>query len=151
MATPTLPLGDIPTEWKIRAATGSDLPFIYSSWLKSMRNGSSLGKYCPGSVFFFEYPRIIDQILSHPDTQVRLACWISEPTIFFGYLVSQGTTLHYGFVKEEFRQFGIMKSLIREAGTPKFYTHQTFMVQSIMKKHPEIVYNPFKLFKQGEI
>lgn len=134
--------------WIIRPAVGDDLSFIYSTWSRSYRYDSPVGRACKNSTFFKEYNRIIDYILSQPDTKVLVAAKPDEPNVFFGYIVGQPGILHYVFVKEAFLIHGIAKALFEELGSPAVYTHKTMNARVILNKHPEMTFNPFLLYKQ---
>lgn len=136
------------SNWTIRPAEGQDIPFIYSSWLNSYRYDSSLGRGCRNQVFFPEYNRVIDRILSRENVKTIVACKTDEPGVIFGYLVFQPGILHYCFVKEVFRKEGVASSLALSASPAIQFTHRTTALEPILKKHPELIFNPFILFKQ---
>ncbi len=138
-------------DWIIREAVGDDLPFIYSSWAKSYCYNSPIGKSCANSTCFWGMNRIIDHILKQPDTRVIVAVNPLIPNVLYGYVVFQPGILHYAFTKEAFERWGIASSLIHHAGMPSIYTFKTFMVKSIMIKHPEMEFNPFLLFKGAHL
>lgn len=138
------------SQWKIRDAKGEDLAFIYSTWGRSYRYDSPMGRSCKNSIFFPNYNRIIDNILAQPDTKIAVACDPLDENVFYGYMVSQPNVLHYAFTKEQFWNYGIAKSLFDHLGRPKYYSHKTFSCRPILDKFPELVFNPFLLFKQQE-
>ena len=143
----------IDSNWIIRKAKGSDLPFIYSTWVDSFRYDSSLGKSCRNSIFFPNYNQVVDHILTQPDTEVLVSVKPDSDETIFGYLVHQGSVFHYAFTKEAFRKRGIAKSLFLHAGgvPESTFTHRTFEFDPIFKKHVTLLYNPFILFnKSGE-
>ena len=137
--------------WIIRDAVGTDLPFIYSTWSKSYRYDSALGKSCRNSIFFPYFNRVMDWILSQDDTQVIVAADPANPNVVYGYLITQPNIVHYAFTKEAFQRWGICLSLMQKAGMPQTYTLKTFMCKPIVGKHPEMDFNPFLLFKLGDI
>ena len=140
------------TEWDIRLSQGGDLPFIYTTWMKSYRYDSLIGQSCRNSIFFPFYNKVIDYILLQPDTQVLVACSKEEPEVIFAYMVTQGEILHYVFTKEAFRRQGIAKSLYEAANAPKIYSQKTFQSRPIIEKNEDaLTFNPFLLFKhQGD-
>jgi hypothetical protein len=141
-------------EWDIRNVREDDLPHIYSTWIKSMRYGSMLGKSCRGGLFSSEYTQVIDYILNEDDSDITVACHKEDPHVVFGYLVYQPDALHFAYVKQEFRKFGILKSLIEESGFKlnklPCFTHRTLCLKQITAKYPDLIYNPFKLYKRRE-
>lgn len=136
--------------WNIRNAIESDISFVYSTWLRSYKGDSALGLSCKPTVYFLNYNRVIDWILSQEDTQILVACKPDEPEVIFGYLIYQPGVMHYAFTKEPFSRQGIARSLYRHADEPKTYTHKTFYIRPITEKHTELTFNPFLIFHQGE-
>lgn len=136
------------SEWSIRISDENDLPFIYSTWMKSYRYDSLIGKGCRSSIFYKEYTRVIDHILIQDNTIVYVACHNDSSRVIFGYLVSQPDILHYAFTKEDFFRNGIAKSLYEKAGSPKFYTQKTFSVLPLLRKHSNLIFNPFILYQR---
>lgn len=137
-------------EFKIRSAQGSDLPFIFDTFLKSYKMSSPIGKSIRNGIFFDNYRLIVDDILDSADTYV--ACHSDEPTVIFGYLIAEGNILHYCFVKEAFRHLGVAKALYNEAmkkADPTlgflYTTHKTFHLDKIDSFR--VPYNPFRLYQ----
>lgn len=137
-------------QWSIRNANQDDISFIYSTWLQSFHY-DSWAKQVQKSVFFDNYKRVIDKILLNADVDV--ACVNDQPNVILGYIVTEPGILHYCFVKEAFRSFGIAKDLF--AGrfeNQALVTHKTRTATPIFRKHDKLVFNPFLLYhKQGEI
>lgn len=136
-------------KWQIRRAQGSDLNFIYATWLNSFRDDSSVGKSVRKSIFYFEYEKVLDELLARPHAIALVAVKPDEPNVIFGYLVFEDRTLHYVFVKEDFRNFGIAKNLFQvalggEGGVT--FTHKTNHVRALIDRTPELTYNPFFLY-----
>lgn len=136
------------SHWSIRSAVEEDLPFIYSTWSMSYRYDSAIGKSCKNSIFFREYNQVIDWILFQSDTRVVIACDPKEQNVIYGYMVHQPNIVHYAFTKETFCKFGIAKSLLNHLGGAQYYTHKTFNSRPITNSHPEMIFNPFLLYKQ---
>lgn len=138
-------------EWSIRGALPSDIPFIYHSWIQSMHHDSRLGKSCLTEVFLQGQTQVIDAILSEPDTDIHVACDLTEHDVIFGYMVFQKPrTLHYVFVKKDFRRFGIADYFATWMMPQEDveYTHRTESTKSfIIKNYPQMTYNPFLLYK----
>lgn len=137
--------------WDIREARETDLPFIFSTWSSSYRYTSDMGT-CPNSIFFPNFNKVMDHILGLPETSVMIACEKSVSEVIFGYMVHQKPDIiHYAYVKQAFCNFGIAKSLLNALGGAKYYSMKTDPIRPIVKKHPELIFNPFLLFKQGEL
>ncbi len=138
-------------EFKIRSAVGDDIPFIYSTLLRSYRYDSDLGKSTSKSVFFENYQLVLDKILANPDTQILVACNPAEQNVILGYLIHEPTTLHYVFVKEAFRQLGVATALYTFAFDELdsvSVTHVTRSVEPLMRSKSRLVFNPFKLYQK---
>ena len=133
---------EIQADFKVRPAVGSDINFIYSTWLGSYRYDSDLGKSCRSTVFFAHYPAVIDYILER--SKVLVVCYAQEPDVIFGYIVHGPMVAHYIYVKQAFRGLGLARMLYVAAGEPKVYTHKTRLLDIYNK---DLVYNPLKLFK----
>ncbi len=140
-----------PQEWKIRSAIGTDLNFIYSSWLHSYRHNSKLASSTKRKIYFKEYYGVIDWILSRPATKVSIAYSPEEPKVIFAFLVYEPDAIHYCFTRESMREMGLAASLITEAfrGDGEIQvTHQTEEVRKWMRGNSRLIYNPFRLFNQ---
>jgi hypothetical protein len=139
---------------KIREAIPTDINFIYSCWLRSYRNDSDIGLSVTKTVFFDSYQQIIDGILNRSTTKVFVACKPDEPTTIFGFLVAESSVkiLHYCFIKDAFRGFGLANLLFQEAfldskKSEVIITHKTYTCKSLCDC---FLYNPFNLFSKGE-
>lgn len=134
---------------QFRQAMPDDIPFIYSSFSKSMKNDSSLGRSCRAKIFFREFTQTIDKILLRSKTLI--ACYSSDPKVIIGYLIYEPNIAHYVLIKEPFRKCGIAKRLIGQAfGDLKefSYTHRTHHIKPIVEKYPDLNFNPFLLNKE---
>lgn len=137
----------------IRPARGSDLNFIYSTWLDSYRYDSKLGKSHKNSIFFENYRHVIDHIFSKPDTTTTIACIKEDQNTILGYIVSEPKILHYIYTKGAFRRFGIAKSLAFEAFKDFTHlenishTHETYTAAPILDKYPALIHNNLLLYK----
>jgi hypothetical protein len=132
--------------YDIREAQGKDLDFIYDSFLKSYFNKSKLGESLRPKIFFKEYPRIIDRILSRSETTV--ACLKENKDAVIGYIITEPDIVHYCLVKEGFKQLGIAKALLEsKIDIPNFtITHKTGALKPIFQKYPAMQFNPFLLY-----
>lgn len=143
----------MPTHANIRPANPSDISFIYSTWLKSFKYDSILGKSLRSSVFFTNYREVIDYILEDDDTEVNILYTPENENVILGYIVytQKNYFLHYVYVKEDFRQFGVARQLLKSClfdSEVIEYTHLTFTAQKILQNQSGFVYNPFNLYKR---
>lgn len=139
------------TLWDIRPMVDADTSMIYNSWLKSNRD-AAFYKGVPSSVYYAEYHNLIQYTLSKPSVGVLVACTKDDPDQIVGYLVGEildGTlTVHWTYVKQPFRGFGVAKALIDEAKTVphKQVCYSTKTRYSSLTG--SMVYNPFKLWSR---
>ncbi len=142
------------TSWSIRLAEAHELPFIYATWLNSYRYDSFIGKACKNSIFFAEYPKIIDAILESEMTKVLVAFFPASPKVILSYIVFDPSCLHYVFTKEIYQKNGIAMSLVLMAfkdrmSHPISYSHRTLMAEPILQKYQDqLMFNPFKLYQR---
>lgn len=138
--------------WSIREAFPNELSFIYSTWLNSYRYDSFIGKACRNTVFFSEYPTVLDEILDK--AKVLVASFPDSPNVILSYLVYEPNILHYLFTKEVYRKNGIAMSLVVSAFGDLlkhgiYFSHRTFTAEPILQKYESYLnFNPFKLYKQ---
>lgn len=134
--------------WLIREAKPDELNFVYATWLNSYYADSYLGKSCRKTIFYQEYPSIIDAILNRPLTKIIIA---ELESVILSYLVFEPKILHYLFTKEIYRKQGVAKSLYKKAfddKAPLAFTHTTREGESFLTSRPELTFNPFKLYQQ---
>ncbi len=135
-----------------RPAVGKDIPFIYSTMLNSYRVDSTMGRTTRKSMFYEEYHKVLDALLSQDNVKVTVACLTTEPDVIIGYLIHEPNNIaHYAFVKDNFRQFGVLKSLgelVFDMSRTIYYSHQTRTFLPITFKQKNLEYNPFLLYKK---
>lgn len=136
--------------FKIRDPKPQDLNFITSTFLKSMKKESPLGRQCSVRVFYKEFTEVIDYILSVSKTLV--ACTLQDDDVILGYLIFEPHVIHYCFTKHAFRGLGIAKGLISHA-LPESkiltFSQNTNSAKRITENHEEMIFNPFTLYKRG--
>lgn len=136
----------------IRPAEAEDLNFIYDSFLKSMKYDSNLGKNCRDRIFFKEFPKVIDSILSRSTT--LMAIGNDAPYPILAYLIYEGRTAHYAFTKELMRKEGICATLLTHAFGDKrdfFISHKTNTLKPLLLRESfkEVTFNPFINYERG--
>ena len=135
------------SDWIIRLPNEDDISFIYSTWLNSYRYDSSLGKTCRNSVFFRAYTKVIDRLLADPNTIIHIAALPYSQNIALGYSITEKNLIHFVFVKESFRKFGIAKDLLKHLDNKLIvFSHRTKTVEPIIKQHDDWIYDPFVLY-----
>lgn len=125
----------------IRGAVSEDVPFIFSTWLKGLKHGNEWFDLIDKEAYFKHYHKIIEQILAHPRTQVKIVCLKDDPEVILGYSVSTEYQYHWVFVKKSWRGIGIGRDLMKSPAT--VVTHLTKVGVSLLKKNPGVKFNPF--------
>ena len=135
---------------KIRPPKPTDLNFIQSTFLKSMKRESTLGAQCAGDLFFNEFQKVVDRILSR--SKIVVACVSENEDSILGYLIFEPECIHYAYVRPSSRLLDIAKDMVHEAfpdAKSIKYSLTTNDSRQIQKKHPELVCNPFALYQRG--
>ena len=133
---------------QIRQATENDLPFIYSSWLKSNRN-SGIGKDLLNEIYFDEHKQIIGRRFSQG--AIYVAHPENEPDVLMGFISHHQGYLDYVYVKQNFRKMKVASTLIK-LFFPDFgskitkVTHTPKNSKDAQVKF-KLYYNPYHLLK----
>jgi hypothetical protein len=132
---------------RLRPATESDVPFIFNSWLRCYRHSLNT-RGCENPVFFAQHHKVLEGICKQ--AEVIIACNVEDISQIYGYIAHEKTedvsVIHFIYVKEIYRKFGLSNILLEAIGvtkdTPFFYTHRTFVSESLEKKF-KMIYNPY--------
>lgn len=135
---------------RLRPANQTDVPFIFNSWLKSYRD-SGPAKPVSSTVFFSEHHKLIERIVKN--NPVIMAVNNDDPSQIYGYICAGKTegifTLHYIYVKHNFRNLGVGKALLNafehDISTAAIYTHHTKIADKIASKY-NFIYHPYVLY-----
>lgn len=132
-----------------RRGTVSDIPFIYSSWLKSYRNSEDT-KGITDTVYYAHHHNFIEALLSRPTCVVLIVSPTGDPNTILGYSVTDssrnGPVIHYVYVKEAWRKMGLMKRLLSDAQVDVaacLFTHRTKVAERLWSKYTEARYCPY--------
>jgi ribosomal protein S18 acetylase RimI-like enzyme len=130
-----------------------DEGFVYNSWLKSFREGSSWADKIPAQVYFSNHKKVVSKLLS--ESGIVIAANPECPDQIFGYGVYQPTTghvtvLHYIYVKHSYRKLGIAADILRmisqlsshDTALPMAATHITGNWDALKNKW-NLFYNPY--------
>lgn len=139
---------------RIRAATESDVNFIFNSWLKCYRH-SQFAKQLQNEVFFDAHHKLIEGLLKR--CEVLIACNDADISQIYSYGIAEKVdgqlVVHFVYTKESYRKLGVgltvLEALGYEAGKPYFYTHKTHQAERLEQKHT-MIYHPYLAFKQVE-
>lgn len=136
-----------------RPAKGSDISFIYDTWLDSYRYGSAMGRSHKSSIFFKEYRYVLDHILHRSGSKVDIACPNGDPDTIIGFISHEPHILHFIYVKEAFQNLGIGRHLFIHAfGSTTARVTCTHLMLNFKQKlfeHPNIVHDQTILMKKG--
>lgn len=126
-----------------RTSTAEDLGFIYSTWLKGFYFGNTWRHRVEQEPYAAQQRPLIEYILFHPETEIRVACLKEDPDVIVGYNVSRGTILDWIWVKPIWRKLGVGTMLMH--GNTKAYTHLTTIGRAILRnKKKKWTFCPFK-------
>ena len=129
----------------LRAATKDDTAFVFSSWLKSYRNGPAV-RLMNNEDYFRCQAEIITQVLAKSVT--LLACDPEDTSVIWGFVVFDEDDCHYIYVKHLLRGHGIASLLWDAAGHPHNATHMTIAAEKYLQTHPNTVaFNPFSILE----
>lgn len=130
----------------VRAYNPSDRNFILATWLRGLYYGDNFWREVPKDIFMERYHTLVEHAIDDSKTVIQVACLKEDPEVILGYAVlganTTGITLHWCFVKSAWRSIGIAKGLV-----PKEHinavTHLTKTGLSILRKNPDVIFNPF--------
>ena len=126
----------------IRPFKEEDHNFILATWLPGLYHGGAWYSEVPKDIFMKKYHNYLEQLLKHPNTDIKISCLNSDNEIIIGYavLAKLPQALHWIYVKNDFRKIGVANKLIPD--DVKVATHVSKAGLVIMKKKGWI-YNPF--------
>lgn len=100
----------------IRGYLPEDRNFILATWLRGLYYGNTWFSDIKKDIFMTRYHQVLEHILSHPCTTIRVACLEDEPSVILGYSVYRVlddiTVLDWIFVKSAWRKAGIGRRLV---------------------------------------
>lgn len=124
---------------KIRPSRPDDINMVLSSWAKSyLYLGNWIYKPSEG-LYLKGKDRLIKKLLE--TSTILVATTEEDESQILGYIVLDPETVHYCFVKEPFRKFGVGKELMKNATSQSFYSHHTSYTKFIKS---DLRYDPTK-------
>lgn len=115
---------------------------VLSKWLRSLRFGNPLFKKVDSDEYYKNYHIYIENLLSKPDSIVRLAVLSDDHDVVLGFAVSRENVLDYIHVQSDYRRIGIGTALL-PSGVGVF-THITNVALAIWQnKYKKMRFNPF--------
>ena len=141
-----------------RKFRSSDLPYVVSSWLHSMRPSmveeSEGAPKLPHEVrvrkFIYDrgQRRRIGRLLDDPKTRLLCSVAVEDMDTIVGWAAARGDCLHYVFVRPAFRRNGISRDLLRSlfpAGMRRYSTRTAKGDSFVASRHPDAVFDPFAI------
>lgn len=128
---------DVAERMGVRPAAPTDLPFIYSTWLRSLYWNHPYYGLIDKKTYFDHYKVVIERLVA--DSEVSVFCLKSSPDVILGYCVWQRNRLHWIYVKRAWRRFGIGKRLV----PPGIDTVSHLSPLGLKLKPPSWKFNPF--------
>lgn len=123
----------------VRLATEDDKAFVLNSWLKSQYYSSDyFGAMTNIGYYFFMTPLILNKL---KEGLLNVAVLSDAPETIIGFACSDGNTLHYVYVKRDYRGHKIA-SLLLSGLDVKVYTASTKAGSAIARKRGW-EFNPF--------
>lgn len=134
----------------IRLMEVSELPYVKSTWLKHYKEHSEFARPIRYSVYYPAHSKIVDRILSKPQTLCVIATHIDEPEVILGFLVFERLNpivVHYAYVVSRARGLGVAKAMMKETqiGEAFTFTHRTTDAKTIQAKYANLTYDPYNL------
>lgn len=132
----------------VKELSGTDPAFdqykslVLATWLRALKHGNEFFREADAKTYWAVYSKVILALLRRPTCVVRLAVMSDDHDCTVGWSVTEGTVLHFVFVKHQGRKQGIARSLVPKNIT--VITHITKTGKSLWKKKLEkAIFNPF--------
>lgn len=127
-----------------RSFTPEDRNFILATFLRGLYYGDSWFSLIDKNVFMNHYNKVVNHLIDSPMVAINVACLKDDPNTVLGYAIyskyQMYDTLHWCFVKKQWRGIGIAKDLIPK--DVKSVTHLTKVGVSVIKRKGW-EFNPF--------
>jgi hypothetical protein len=131
----------------LRPMIPGDERFIFSSWLRSYREGARSARDVSRSIYFIEHHRLVERLLGRG--RALIAADAEDPTNILGYVVGERTgpvaIIHYAYVKAPFREIGIARlltSALVNGSEGVLHSHSTVAAAKLVKRFNS-VFNPY--------
>jgi len=115
----------------------SEVGFVYKSWLGSYKNHAGVVPY---AIYRELYQGLLDRIIRRPGCMVVMITHPTDDNFLFGFAVVErdSPTLHYLYVKYEYRKRGVATDTLKFLGigpSDEFiYTHSTKLGRDFLNK-----------------
>lgn len=132
---------------RIRPAMEEDIPFIFSTWLKSYRD-SLFAQNISTTIYYAEHHKVVERLLK--SCSVFVACDDKDVSQLYGYICAENIdsilVVHYTYVKHSFRWLGIGRQLLNaiehDQTKVSIFTHNTKICRILANKF-NFVHSPY--------
>lgn len=128
----------------VRRADADDAGMVFSYWLRDHYEHSAFASGIAKTTYMRLHHMLLERVIAR--SCIWVACDAANPSIIFGFICTEGDTLHYVFVKRRFRGLGISKLLLAVGlpdGAPAAFSHLTDAMVMLRKRWPLAEYNPY--------
>jgi hypothetical protein len=138
-------------EIKFRPADSSDVPFVFSTWLRSYKFDSPATGSIRQDIFFKNHQTTLERIFARPAVQVIVACNKDDPTSILGYIAFEtNEVLHFCYVRRNWRvEDALRNALLDEAKIShdldncQFSHYMNWMIDARRAGQMKGLYNPY--------
>jgi hypothetical protein len=134
------------SNFAVRPFRDEDIPFVFSSWLKSYRDSPAV-RSVPNTNYYAGQHSLIEGLLQQPNAVILVACDPNDPSAIFGYMVAQTdpAVFHFFYTKHAFRGWGIAKTLASALPQVTAFTHRVKNIDELVGSRT-LVFDPYILF-----
>lgn len=131
--------------YNIRIGKAADHNLVKATFLRGLYYGDSWFSSTDKDSFMANYEKVVSHLLGSPNALLSVACLPDDPDVILGYSLTSldQTTIHWVFVKKNWRKMGIAKSLCPDA--PTTVTHLTKLGKALLPKLTAVTFNPFQI------
>ena len=131
--------------YKIRPVEHDDVPFIINSWLRSYWKATAHNQGIAKNAYYTYHHKLVEKAVK--DELIFVAVNTHDSEQIFGWCCFKDQyemhILHYIYVKQPFRRFGIAQALLNSIGSLDIITHKTEMGDLLS----ETFYNPYIFYE----
>jgi GNAT superfamily N-acetyltransferase len=126
-----------------RPVVPADEPFVFSVWLRGLRQCLPYRRMRTNPFFWNAKPVMLE---IYRRSTTLIAVYEGDPATILGCIVFEPELLHWLFVKESLRSFGIGRRLVEDSGvdlrtvTTTAWNDET---RRLLDRFPGATYNPF--------
>lgn len=132
----------------LRPARETDVDFIMDVWLKHYRDHA---KKVRNTEYYDGHREAIRRLFARDKTQLIVACNRESTDVVLGWLCFDDSTVHYAYVKYDFRRSGVIWMLLQSTPLPHElrYSHTTPQWERWLKRRNRFGrYDPYRFFME---